>query len=161
MHISQKYKVTPNQKLMVIQNRVEHLCKFLNKYILNKTPDGRLNHSSPVKIGFHKSTYKVASVPTKSVVKDQDGNDKVIEHVSKEDEKIWEIEYQEHSDRVKKYKEDKIKVYAFLWNQCSKTMQTKVKAVKDFASKVEDDPVELMRTSRLQVLYSTFASDCW
>ena len=25
-------------------------------------------------------------------------------------------------------------------------MQTKVKAVKDFASKVEDDPVELMRT---------------
>ena len=49
----------PNQKLMIIQNRVEHLCKFLNKYILNKTLDGGLNHSSPVKIGFPKSTYKV------------------------------------------------------------------------------------------------------
>ena len=42
-------------------------------------------------------------VTTKSVVQDKDGNDKVMEHVSKEDEKIWEIEYQEHSDRVKKY----------------------------------------------------------
>ena len=36
-------------------------------------------------------------VTTKSVVQDKDGNDKVVEHVSKEDEKIWEIEYQEHS----------------------------------------------------------------
>ena len=53
----------PNQKLMIIQDRVENLCKFLNKYILNKTPDGRLNHSSPVKIGFPKSTYAVASNP--------------------------------------------------------------------------------------------------
>ena len=55
-------RLDPNQKLMIIQNCVEHLCKFLNKYILNKTLDGRLNHSSPVKIGFPKSTYKVATV---------------------------------------------------------------------------------------------------
>ena len=51
---------------------------------------------------------------TKSVVQDKDGKDIVVEHVSKEEEKIWEIKYQEHSEREKKYKEDKIKVYALL-----------------------------------------------
>ena len=71
-------------------------------------------------------------VTTKSVVQDKDGKQILVEHVSKEDEKVWEIKYQEHCDREKKYKKDKVKVYAFLWDQCSKTMQNKVKAVKDF-----------------------------
>ena len=46
---------------------------------------------------------------------------------------VWKIKYAEHSAREKEYKQDKIKVYAFLWNQCAKTMQTKIKVVKDFA----------------------------
>ena len=34
-----------------------------NKHILNKTLDDSLNHSSPVKIGFPKSTHRVAAIP--------------------------------------------------------------------------------------------------
>ena len=122
------------------------ICTYLFQYIKSSKDWGNdiyVALKNDEHVDLDKERPKLAS--TKEVVQ-QDGKPIVVEHVTEEDKMVWKIKYAEHSAREKVYKEDKIKVYAFLWNQCSKTMQTKIKAVKDFSSKIEDDPVLLMRT---------------
>jgi hypothetical protein len=38
------------------------------------------------------------------------------------------------------------KAYAFLWEQCSRGMQTKIESHTDFNESIKGDPIELLKT---------------
>ena len=52
-----------SEKLEIIRSRVTKLCEFLNSYVLNKTPDNKLDSSYPIKPGATISKYSIATEP--------------------------------------------------------------------------------------------------
>ena len=46
--------------------------------------------------------------------------------------------------RKQTYNNNKTKAYAFLWEQCVEGMQSKTESWKDYASKIRNDPIELL-----------------
>ncbi|KAL7564327.1 hypothetical protein ACA910_007179 [Epithemia clementina (nom. ined.)] len=45
-----------------------------------------------------------------------------------------------------------VKAYAFLWEQCSKSMQIKIESRKDFISTIDKNPIELLKAIREHAL---------
>lgn len=50
-------------------------------------------------------------------------------------------EYNHYMKRKNAYEDNKIKVYAFLWERCSKSMQHKIESSMDYRAVVKDDPI--------------------
>jgi hypothetical protein len=54
--------------------------------------------------------------------------------------------YEEHKMRVNIYCNILIKAFAMIWERCTKSIKQKIEARKDFHSKFEDNPIELLKT---------------
>jgi hypothetical protein len=54
--------------------------------------------------------------------------------------------YEEYKRRVNNYCNNLIKDFAMIWERCTKSMKKKIEARKDFHSKFEDNPIELLKT---------------
>ena len=87
-----------------------------------------------------------ADRPTLESTYGKDDKGEKTEVVMEEDREIFKILYSNYSIRVEQYRKNTIKAYAFLWSHCSKAMQTKIKSMKDFESRIFNDPVELMKS---------------
>ncbi len=65
------------------------------------------------------------------------------------------IEYKEalreQNDRWRIYLDNKHKSYAFIWSKCNKTMQSRIETDSEFATKVKDDPFELLRRIKIKM----------
>ncbi|KAL7574114.1 hypothetical protein ACA910_014803 [Epithemia clementina (nom. ined.)] len=83
------------------------------------------------------------------------GDSKTKEQVMTEN-KQYEMIFKEELTRYFKRKEilstNTVKVYAFLWEQCSKSMQMKIESRKDFTSTIEKEPIELLKAIREHAL---------
>ncbi|KAL7562587.1 hypothetical protein ACA910_015458 [Epithemia clementina (nom. ined.)] len=83
------------------------------------------------------------------------GDTKTREQVATEN-KQNEMMFKEELTRYFKRKEtltmNTVKVYAFLWEQCSKSMQIKIESRKDFTSTIEKNPIELLKAIREHAL---------
>ncbi|KAL7564336.1 hypothetical protein ACA910_007188 [Epithemia clementina (nom. ined.)] len=83
------------------------------------------------------------------------GDSKTKEQVMTEN-KQSEMIFKEELTRYFKQKEilstNTVKVYAFLWEQCSKSMQMKIESRKDFKSTIEKEPIELLKAIREHAL---------
>ena len=67
----------------------------------------------------------------------------------REEQLMCDSEYKtalaEHAKRVTAYRTNKIKAYGTLWKQCAKTLQEKIKNRSDFETKIEYNPIELIK----------------
>ena len=67
----------------------------------------------------------------------------------------FEIEFKAELDvymkRKQAYENNLTKAYAFLWEHCTKSMQSKIEARTDFA-KLKDDPIELLKAIKQHAL---------
>ncbi|KAL7578529.1 hypothetical protein ACA910_011590 [Epithemia clementina (nom. ined.)] len=70
--------------------------------------------------------------------------------------KQYEMIFKEELTRYFKRKEilsnNTMKVYAFLWEQCSKSMQMKIESRKDFTTTVDKKPIKLLKAIREHAL---------
>jgi hypothetical protein len=57
----------------------------------------------------------------------------------------FRLDYEEYKRRDSHYNNNLIKAYAMIWERCTKSMKQKIEARKDFQSKVEDNPIELLK----------------
>ena len=64
----------------------------------------------------------------------------------------FEIEYAEYRERMKIYKNNLSNAYSTLWEHCSKTMQTRIKATAAFESTIKGNPIELVKSIRQHAL---------
>jgi hypothetical protein len=71
---------------------------------------------------------------------------KVSMRFNKSGDKQYKIEfcsdYEEYKRRVNNYS---YKPYAMIWESCTNGMKQKIEARTDFHSKIEDDPIELLK----------------
>jgi hypothetical protein len=72
------------------------------------------------------------------------------------EDRQFEIEFKAEYDAFMKRKQalevNMTKAYAFLWDQCTKGMQSKIEARSDFTSTVKDDPIELLKAIKQHAL---------
>lgn len=72
------------------------------------------------------------------------------------EEKQFEMEFrakfERYTIREETYNNNLTKAYAFLWERCSKAMKNKIEARKDFATKIKDDPIELLKAIKEHAL---------
>ena len=65
-----------------------------------------------------------------------------------QDNKQFEMEYNREFDeylkRKRMYEDNLYKVYAFLWERCTKAMQNRIMAHADFQTKIYNHPLELL-----------------
>ena len=57
----------------------------------------------------------------------------------------FKAEYDAYMRRKQSLETNMSKAYAFLWEQCSKGMQSKIEARSDFNSEVKGNPIELLK----------------
>jgi hypothetical protein len=57
----------------------------------------------------------------------------------------YKSDYEEFKSRVKTYEQNVIKAYALIWERCTKGMKNKIEARVEFATKIENDPIELLK----------------
>jgi hypothetical protein len=64
---------------------------------------------------------------------------------NKQYEMEFRSDYEEYKRRVNSYINNLIKAYAIIWERCTKGMKQKIEARTDFHSKIEDNPIELLK----------------
>ncbi len=64
----------------------------------------------------------------------------------------YKAELDVYHKRKAAYKTNVTKSYAFLWEQCSKGMQIKIKANKEYATTIKGNPIELIKAIKLYAL---------
>lgn len=64
----------------------------------------------------------------------------------------YKIEYAEYRDRLKTYENNLASAYSTLWEHCSKTMQTRIKAMASFDARIKKNPIELLKAIRQHAL---------
>ncbi|KAL7556597.1 hypothetical protein ACA910_003488 [Epithemia clementina (nom. ined.)] len=83
------------------------------------------------------------------------GDSKTKEQVTTEN-KQYEMIFKEELTKYFKRKEilttNTVKVYAFLWEQCGKSMQMKIESQKDFTSTIDKNPIKLLKAIREHAL---------
>ena len=50
-----------------------------------------------------------------------------------------------YNKRMNQHRQNKDRAYAFLWGQCAKGMQSKIKSRKDYESVIKNNPIELLK----------------
>ena len=64
----------------------------------------------------------------------------------------FKAEFDLYTKRKQVYENNLTKAYALLWEQCSKAMQNKVEARKDFTTVIKGDPIELLKAIKQHAL---------
>ena len=64
----------------------------------------------------------------------------------------FKAEFDLYTKRKQVYENNLTKAYALLWEQCSKAMQNKVEARKDFTTAIKGDPIELLKAMKQHAL---------
>ena len=54
-------------------------------------------------------------------------------------------ELREYNARARQYDENKSKTYVIIMDYCNKTIQNRIEEVKDFESRIRNDPLELLK----------------
>ena len=68
---------------------------------------------------------------------------------SRQYEMEYKSDYEEYKRRVNVYDNNLIKAYAILWERCTKGMKQKIEARVEFASTIENDPIELLKAIKV------------
>ena len=77
---------------------------------------------------------------TDAVVRDQENRQYEMEYKS---------DYEEYKRRVNVYDNNLIKAYAILWERSTKGIKQKIEARVEFASTIENDPIELLKAIKV------------
>ena len=64
---------------------------------------------------------------------------------SEEDKMIFKIEYDQYVKKQEQYKINMIKVYTTIFDYCSKMIQAFIRELSDYETKIQNDPIELMK----------------
>jgi hypothetical protein len=64
---------------------------------------------------------------------------------NKQYEMEFRSDYEEYKRRVNSYINNLIKAHAMIWERCTKGMKQKIEARTDFHSKIEDNPIKLLK----------------
>ena len=70
----------------------------------------------------------------------------------KQFEMEFKAEFELHMKQKQVYENNLTKAYALLWEQCSKEMQNKLEAHKDFLTIVKGNPIELLKAIKQHAL---------
>jgi hypothetical protein len=76
---------------------------------------------------------------------DKDADDPLVSGENRQNEMIFQMELKEYSDRKKQYNENKTQMYALFFEHCcSKSMLQKIRALSNFETDIEDNPIKLL-----------------
>ena len=95
---------------------------------------------------FKKKSKEVIEKPDYKKYKSSltDPDEKAAEDESLKAE--WKIDFQIFRDSEKRFKNNWQKAYAMIWKgYCSKEVQVAIEEISDFASRIENDPLELLK----------------
>jgi hypothetical protein len=74
----------------------------------------------------------------------KDEDDDKIEAANKQLEIEFKEEFSAFIKRKQSYETNTSKVYAFLWEQCAKGMQSKIESSEKFESEIKNNPIKLL-----------------
>ena len=126
-------------------NEFDKNMKFITNFVMRTFEDG-VDVADMLK--YNQSPDTTQWMPTLKSVKTKDdaGNDRDKDEVDNE-KRQYELEFKldrsEAQKRVKQFKDNVIKLYALLWDRCSKGMQQKIEARKNFESEIYQNPLKL------------------
>jgi hypothetical protein len=64
----------------------------------------------------------------------------------------YQSDYKEYKVQVSTYKSNKTKAYSLFMGRCSKAMKSKIELRSDFADKIKDNPIELVKAIKEHAL---------
>ena len=68
-----------------------------------------------------------------------------VKSANKKREIDYRIKSENHQEMMKTFKENKFKVYAYLWDKCSTQMKQNLEAKDDFKTKIKNNPCESLK----------------
>ena len=124
----------------------EYLLNYIRK-TYNYGDDIATAIEDQTDIDFDKSKPKLKFSKIKGKDKDDERN---------AENRQFEIDYKSELDTFQKkktaYEMNTVKIFAFLWEQCSKAMKLKIEAGTDYETKVKGQPIELMKVIKLHAM---------
>ena len=78
--------------------------------------------------------------------------DKINEAETRQLEIEFKADYDAYRKRVQTYDNNQTKAYALLWERCMKGMKNKIEARSDYESKIENDPIQLLKAIKEHAL---------
>jgi hypothetical protein len=72
--------------------------------------------------------------------------------VNKQHEVEFQADYDAYQKKLLAYENNKTKAYALLWERCTKAMKNKIESRTNFESKVENNPIELLKAIKEHAL---------
>jgi hypothetical protein len=125
----------------------ETTTEFLINHIRKTFPSGNdiataLEELQRYSIAQHKPTFQF-STEADPVMRDAEDEQFKIE---------FKAEFDGYMKRKQSLETNITKAYAFLWEQCTKGMQTKIESNSDFNSTIKGDPIELLKVIKQYAL---------
>jgi hypothetical protein len=72
--------------------------------------------------------------------------------VNKQHEIEFQADYDAYRKKLLAYENNKTKAHALLWERCTKAMKNKIESRTNFESKVENNPIELLKAIKEHAL---------
>ena len=67
---------------------------------------------------------------------------------TEEDKMIFKIEYDQYVKKKEQYENNTIKAYATIFDYCSKMIQAYIQKSSNYESKIQNDPIKLMKATK-------------
>ena len=117
---------------------------IITKYLINHIRREYTNGDDIATAVEGKAEFDFTS-QTPKINPDFDATDKTKINNNYSYKAIFEAELKVFVERKETYRANEAKSYAFLMNQCSKALQNKIRERNDFASKIKNKPIELLK----------------
>jgi len=126
-------------------NEFDKNMKFITNFVMRTFDDG-IDVANMLK--YNKTPDTKQWMPTLKSANTKDSAGKQRDQVEVDNEnRQYELEFKldrsEAQKRAKQFKDNVIKLYALLWDRCSKGMQQKIEARKNFESEIYQNPLKL------------------